>query len=127
MLKEFNAGLATLITKAVGSMWCAYIFTLLALVSLPEAIHGGKATLIAWIAQTFLQLVLLSVIMVGQDVNSSNAEARAKSIYEKTEARAEADHIMILEEFKMLNESLTELSEIQDEMREIVKNTPKYL
>ena len=47
-------------------MWCAYAFAALASISLPQAIAGGASTLIAWIAQTFLQLVLLSVLMVGQ-------------------------------------------------------------
>ena len=56
----FNGWLAVKITGIVGTMWCAYAFTLLALVSLPDAIKGGRGPLIAWIAQTFLQLVLLS-------------------------------------------------------------------
>lgn len=63
-----NGRIALVITNAVGTMWCAYFFAALALVSLPSAIQGGISTLISWIAQTFLQLVLLSVIMVGQKV-----------------------------------------------------------
>jgi hypothetical protein len=68
MYRRFNEALALWIVGAVGTMECSYFFACLALVSLPSAIHGGIATLIAWIAQTFLQLVLLSVIMVGQDI-----------------------------------------------------------
>ena len=64
----FNGRLAIIITSAVGTMWCAYVFAIIALISLPQAIQGGVATLVAWVAQTFLQLVLLSVIMVGQKV-----------------------------------------------------------
>lgn len=64
----FNNTLAVFLTKMVGSMWCAYAFGALALVSLPAAIAGGLATTVTWLAQTFLQLVLLSVIMVGQNV-----------------------------------------------------------
>jgi len=64
----FNGRLALIITGIVGTMWCAYVFAALALISLPAAVRGGTATLISWIAQTFLQLVLLSVIMVGQQV-----------------------------------------------------------
>ena len=52
----FNDRLAITITRIVGTMWCGYAFAGLALVSLPAAIKGGTATLIAWIAQTFLQL-----------------------------------------------------------------------
>lgn len=70
MLTKFNEWLAIKITDAVGTMWCAYVFAALALVSLPDAIKGGKSTLIAWIAQTFLQLVLLSIILVGQKVQA---------------------------------------------------------
>ena len=77
----FNGRIAILITNTVGTMWCAYAFAALALVSLPEAIKGGTATLIAWIAQTFLQLVLLSVIMVGQKVS-----AAALQTYQDAEA-----------------------------------------
>ena len=61
-------------------MWCAYMFAALALVSLPDAIHGGRAPLIAWVAQTFLQLVLLSVIMVGQAMNGKDAAARHEDV-----------------------------------------------
>lgn len=73
---------AIIITKMVGTMWCAIIFTILALISLPEAIHGGTATTVSWIAQTFLQLVLLSIIMVGQNLQSRHSELRADADYE---------------------------------------------
>ena len=76
-----NTKLAIWITKVVGSMWCAYVFGLMDLFSLPDAIRGGAATLIAWIAQTFLQLVLLSIIMVGQNVQADAADKRAEATY----------------------------------------------
>ena len=82
MLKTFNDKFAVLLTNVVGTMWCAYAFALLALISLPDALHGGTATTISWIAQTFLQLVLLSVIMVGQDVQSRKTELRASQYHE---------------------------------------------
>jgi uncharacterized membrane protein len=74
--------IALVITKGVGSMWCAYIFAGIALISLPAAIRGGTATIISWIAQTFLQLVLLSIIMVGQNVAGKHAERRADADFE---------------------------------------------
>lgn len=74
--------IAMIITKMVGTMWCAIAFTVLALISLPQAIHGGIATTISWIAQTFLQLVLLSIIMVGQNLQSRHSELRADADYE---------------------------------------------
>jgi len=39
---RFNAWLAVKVTKGVGTMWCAYVFAALALVSLPSAIASGS-------------------------------------------------------------------------------------
>jgi hypothetical protein len=85
-VEGFNAKLAVIITSGVGTMACAYAFAALALVSLPDAINNGKAALISWIAQTFLQLVLLSIIMVGQRVQSAASDARGAKEFEDTEA-----------------------------------------
>lgn len=81
-----NGRIALMITNAVGTMWCAYIFAGVALISLPSAIAGGVSTLIAWIAQTFLQLVLLSVIMVGQKVAAAASDKQALQTYQDAEA-----------------------------------------
>ena len=83
---RFNDRLAVIITNIVGTMWCAYAFAGLALISLPQAIRGGTATLIAWIAQTFLQLVLLSIIMVGQKVASEKSDRQLEQTYKDAEA-----------------------------------------
>lgn len=84
---RFNASLAVLITKGVGTMWCAYAFAALALVSLPSAIRSGSAvTLVSWISQTFLQLVLLSIIMVGQNVLAAAGDKRAAATYDDADA-----------------------------------------
>ncbi len=85
-LNGFNGWLAVKITNSVGTMWCAYAFAALALVSLPEAIKGGTVPLIAWIAQTFLQLVLLSIIMVGQKVAAAASDKQAFQTYKDAEA-----------------------------------------
>src|SRR5437660_8199519 len=81
-----NAKLAVKITTAVGSMWCAYAFAVLALISLPDAIKAGRAAIISWIAQTFLQLVLLSIIIVGQNVQSAAADKRSEATYQDADA-----------------------------------------
>lgn len=81
-----NAKLAVFLTNVVGSMWCAYVFAALAFVGLPAALHPGGEGIVAWIAQTFLQLVLLSVIMVGQNVQSVASDARAQRTYDDTVA-----------------------------------------
>ena len=82
----FNSWLALKITSGVGTMWCAYAFALIALVSLPDAIHGGRATIISWVAQTFIQLVLLSIIMVGQNISAAASDARALATYNDADA-----------------------------------------
>lgn len=82
----FNGRLAVLITNAVSTMWCAYVFTAIALISLPDALAGGTAAIISWIAQTFLQLVLLSVIMVGQKVSAQASDKQALQTYRDAEA-----------------------------------------
>jgi len=76
-VEGFNAKLALVITRSVGTMACAYVFALIALISLPDAIKAGRPAIISWIAQTFLQLVLLSIIMVGQSVQSAASDVRA--------------------------------------------------
>jgi len=61
------------VTRRVATMWCAVIFFLIALISLPAAINSGDAfVIISWLSQSFLQLVLLPIIMVGQKVLTSD-------------------------------------------------------
>jgi hypothetical protein len=85
-VNRFNTKVALVITTAVGSMWCAYAFALFDLISLPEAIRGGAATIVSWVAQTFLQLVLLSIIMVGQNVQAAAADKRAEATFHDASA-----------------------------------------
>jgi hypothetical protein len=84
---RFNAALAVKITKGVGTMWCAYAFAALAFVSLPSAITSGSPVIVvSWVSQTFLQLVLLSIIIVGQNVLAAAADQRANATYEDADA-----------------------------------------
>jgi hypothetical protein len=85
-INRFNTRVALLITQAVGSMWCAYAFALFDLISLPDAIRGGASAIVSWVAQTFLQLVLLSVIMVGQNVQAAAADKRAEATFHDASA-----------------------------------------
>ena len=79
---KFNRRLGLGITTTVGTMWAAYAFAALALVSLPAAITSGSLIIIvAWIAQTFLQLVLLPIIIVGQNIQSAASDARSNATY----------------------------------------------
>jgi hypothetical protein len=80
---RFNAKMGLKITLVVGTMWCAYLFTVLALISAPSAFKTGNTIImVAWIAQTFLQLVLLPIIIVGQNVQAAASDARAESDHE---------------------------------------------
>lgn len=97
--QRFNKRVALAITGFVGSMTCAWIFCVLALASLPAVltiafgltifphfiVAAGLIALVAWIAQTFLQLVLLSVIMVGSNVSQEAADIRAVKQFEDVE------------------------------------------
>ncbi|PBB68518.1 hypothetical protein CK228_11970 [Mesorhizobium sp. WSM4312] len=84
----------------------SYVFAGIALISLPAAIQVGVATLIAWIAQAFLRLVLLSVIMVGQKASVAASDKQAPQTYKDAEALLKIqDEVHRLVE---VNNSLTE-------------------
>jgi hypothetical protein len=86
-MQRFNAWLAVKVTSGVGTMWCAYAFGALALVSLPSAISShSPIILVSWISQTFLQLVLLSVIIVGQNVLAAAADKRSEATFKDADA-----------------------------------------
>ena len=83
----FNGKIALTLTTVVGTMWCAYAFAVLALVALPAALGSGNLqTMISWVSQTFIQLVMLSVIMVGQNILGRAADKRADMTYKDAEA-----------------------------------------
>jgi hypothetical protein len=83
---RFNTRVAILVTRAVGTMWCAYAFALFDLISLPDAIRAGASAIVSWVAQTFLQLVLLSIIMVGQNVQGEAADRRSEATFHDASA-----------------------------------------
>jgi cobalamin biosynthesis protein CobD/CbiB len=83
---RFNDWLAVKITNGVGTMWCAYIFAIVALIGLPTALKPGGEGIIAWIAQTFLQLVLLSIIIVGQNIAAASSDERSDDTFKDAEA-----------------------------------------
>ena len=81
--KTLNQKIGLGITKRVGTMWAAYLFFALTLVSAPAAFSSGNTlTIVAWIAQTFLQLVLLPIIIVGQNIQAAASDRRAIATYE---------------------------------------------
>jgi hypothetical protein len=83
---KLNNKLGLLVTVAVGSMWCAYLFTVLALFALPDAIKQGTYFIIVWLSSSFLQLVLLPIIIVGQNIQAKASDARAQATYDDASA-----------------------------------------
>jgi len=82
-----NGKFGLFLTSIVGTMWAAYLFSILAFVSFPSAIRSGNSIIIvAWIAQTFLQLILLPIIIVGQNILGKAADKRAEQTYKDAEA-----------------------------------------
>ena len=105
-LRRFSNYIGLKITKIVGTMSVALIFTGLALVSLSAALKShDKIIIVSWIAQTFLQLVLLPIIMVGQNV-----------IQDQNDAKATVDH-----------HTLSYLAQLQDEQMAELKNQTTIL
>jgi hypothetical protein len=84
---RFNARVGLAITVVVGTMWCAYVFTVIALLSVNSAFSSGNLTIIvAWISSNFLQLVLLPIIIVGQNIQAKASDKRAEDTYKDADA-----------------------------------------
>lgn len=127
---SFNSWLAVKITNVVGTMWCAYAFAALALVSLPEAIKQGTGALIAWIAQTFLQLVLLSIIMVGQKVAAAKSDKQLEQTYYDAEALLQISddmHKLVKQNVQLtqqVNELLGQNTQLTEQMNRLICHQP---
>src|ERR1700733_888781 len=78
--QRFNSWLGLKITLIVGTMVCAYVFAAIALISLPDNIHRTQ-DLILWISSSFLQLILLPIIIVGQNIQARASDKRAEATY----------------------------------------------
>ena len=114
----FNERIGLAVTKRVGTMWAAYVFFGLSLVSLPAALSSGnEIVIVSWIAQTFLQLVLLPIIIVGQNIQAKASDERAIATYEDAGA--------ILEETKQIQEHLkaqdATIAELTAKLEELAK------
>jgi cytochrome c biogenesis factor len=79
-----NQKIAIVLTKIVGTMACAYVFTLLAIVGFPNLLGPNAAQYVQWISQTFIQLTMLSVIMVGQGLLGRKQELQAEESFQTT-------------------------------------------
>jgi len=109
-----NGKVALIITGVVGTMWAAYVFALIALISLPSAISSGNVTiLVAWISSNFIQLVLLPIIIVGQNIQGKAAAKRSEQTYKDAEA--------ILSECLQLQQNLQAQDKVLDDVVDQVR------
>lgn len=100
-----NKRIAVLITSVVGTMWTAYAFAGLSLLGNPLWAPPWLQAIVTWISQNFLQLFLLSVVMVGQRVISAAGDARQAQMFQVTEAihRLNIQQLAILEELRLVS------------------------
>jgi hypothetical protein len=123
-MKHFNNWLAEKITDGVATMWCAYLFAAIALISLPKAIQSGDSIIIvSWVAQTFLQLVLLSIIMVGQKVQAQNLE----DTINETHAASLAEFELAKEARIRGNQEIAELAAISKDIHTLMREVEAKL
>lgn len=102
--QRFNKRVALWITQNVGTMTCTWIFVVISLMSLPATLvlahvvkgttfewfglyiaTAGLVALVTWTAQSFLQLVLLPALMVGQNLQNAANDVRAAKTFEDVE------------------------------------------
>ena len=110
---RFNSRFGLLVTQSVGTMWAAYLFALLSLISFPQALaafmKGDRVTGISWLSQAFLQLVLLPIIIVGQNVISAAQDARAEADHETITAL----HTINVRQLQLLEEQAKIMAMLQ--------------
>ena len=121
-INALNRRIAEKITSGVSTMWAAYLFAGIALLSLPAALRSGETLVIVdWIAQTFLQLVLLSIIMVGQQRSSDDV---AQQITE-THTASIAEFEYAKEAREMADRQLAEIKKMAQDIHTILKDVEK--
>lgn len=117
-IARFNDCLAEKITNAVGSMWCAYLFTALSCISLPSTLATRDVKqYVAWFTQTFLQLVLLSIIQKGQNLSGQSSDRQAK----ETHRIVKQSHDLIMQEVKTIQEAQKSEAVERRELAKILK------
>ena len=123
-MKKFNLLLAQKVTTGVATMWCAYLFAGIALISLPKAIQSGDSiVIVSWVAQTFLQLVLLSIIMVGQKVQSQRVEETINQTHIATLAEFE----LAKEARELAHKEVIELHQLSKDMHKLMHDVEARL
>lgn len=83
-----NGRIGLVITRWVGTMWCAYLFAAIGVTGIVAALSNSTflVLLVGAVSGFFLQLVLLPIIIVGQNVQSAAADKRAEQTWADAEA-----------------------------------------
>ena len=116
-----NGRIGLVITTLVGTMLCGYVFAAVALLSLPSAIASRNLTvIIAWVSSNFLQLVLLPVIIVGQNIQARASDKRAAQTYADAEAVL-AEALKIQEHLAAQDDALTRLGGLDGKVADLAE------
>ncbi|GAC1631892.1 MAG: hypothetical protein NVS4B9_24130 [Ktedonobacteraceae bacterium] len=129
----YNTQLAVWLTEHVGTMWTAYLFAVIAIIGLfgiLGLLSNTVALLVAWVSQTFIQLVLLPIIMVGQNVLGRKSELQADEAYATT-MKTYADIEAVIKHLNEQDEKIFALEQliksqtdsILSNVQELAKNT----
>lgn len=118
---NFNGRLALWITNNVGTMWCAYIFSVIGITGIVASLTSNTTLvlIIAAVSGYFLQLVLLPIIIVGQNLQSEAADHRAEQTYKDAEA--------ILHECQQLQQHLEGQDKVLDDIIQHLHGLPGVL
>ena len=130
-MQRANSWLAIKITRGIGTMWAAYAFAAFDILALPTAIRGGLYGIVQWVASFFLQLVLLSIIMVGQQQAADASDARSAKTFEDAEeikalAVTSAD-LLDPRTAGGLGEVMAEIGHLRDDLGQFVRTVNRGL
>lgn len=112
---KINEKIATHITLAFGTMWCTYLFLIIAIIPL---FAKSTTEFIIYLSSGVIQLVALPLISVGQNYLNRASESRARN-----------DHLTLLKQFNEIkkmtiqqNEALADLKKIIASLDQIKKH-----
>jgi hypothetical protein len=109
--KNFNDKFAVWIGTHVGTMYCFYLFNVLAFLSAKAAFETHNLVpIVNWVSSNWIQLILLPAIMVAQNIAQKASDAKA-----------EADHMTLTYLANLQDEQMTELKN-QSRILDILKN-----
>ena len=86
---------------------------------------GNVLDMIQWISQTFIQLVMLSVIMVGQNILGKASDKRAEMTYNDADAtfhESEQIQAHLAEQDKAVNELLDKVGALEKRLADALAN-----